>query len=384
MTFAIDMRPAQEGMGGIAEYTSMVAYTCSQLAPEHTFVLFFSGSHVRFPSWVSEAKNVVSYVHRVPNKITNMSLYLSRRPTFDVLIKKIVPTPIDAWLLPNLNFVSLSSFQKVVMTAHDVSFQRYPEFYSRKQRWWHTAVNPHLLFSRAQHLLAVSEYTKEDMIKEFGIPDSKITVTHLGINSAYLSTPISTGKEVQATGRIIVASTSHDPRKNIASVVEGFCLLRERNPHTSDVSLYLVGRQGKWANRFRAMVPAKHSSSIHIHHDLTYDALAMLTRRASVFVYPSFYEGFGLPLLEAMAMGTPVITSPNSAIIETAGDSAYYTDPYNPHAMSRALDVVLSNASLRVSLSKKGKEKAQQYSWKATSEKTLNVLQHVANSPLSL
>ncbi|MEK7103575.1 MAG: glycosyltransferase family 1 protein, partial [Patescibacteria group bacterium] len=307
MIFAIDMRPAQEGMGGIAEYTSMVARTCAALAPEHTFVLFFSGSSVRLPLWVHDLANVKVHIHNVPNKLTNIALYLYQRPTLDSLIKKTIATPIDAWLLPNLNFVALSSSQKAVMTMHDVSFARYPEFYSSKQCWWHEAVKPHTLLLRAQHLLAVSEYTKEDMMKEFGIPESKITVTPLGINPAYGVSLPSNGKELQTQGRSIVASTAHDPRKNIASVIQGYCLLRQHYPQTADVLLHLVGRQGKWKKEFLSMLPLVYRSSIHIHHNLTYDQLAALTRDASVFVYPSFYEGFGLPLLEAMAMGTPVI-----------------------------------------------------------------------------
>ena len=377
MTFAIDMRPSQEGMGGIAEYTSMVARTCAELAPEHTFVLFFSGLKVTLPSWVLDYKNVITYIHRVPNKITNTALYLYQRPALDSLIKKSIPTPIDVWLLPNLHFISLSRSQKSVMTVHDVSFQRYPEFYSAKQRWWHGAVKPRMLLSQSQHLLAVSQYTKDDMVKEFGIPESKITVTPLGINAAYTQNISSTGKEVQTPGRSIVASTAHDPRKNIAAIVQGYCILRKNNPYMSDVSLHLVGRKGKWVDQLR-FVPSAFRSSIHVYHNLSYAALADLTRRASVFVYPSFYEGFGLPLLEAMAAGIPVISSPNSAILETAGDSAYYTDPYNPYAMSRALDVLLSDASLRVALSEKGKQRAAGYTWHTTAEKTLAALERIA------
>ena len=222
------------------------------------------------------------------------------------------------------------------------------------------------------------------MMKEFGIPESKITVTPLGINPAYGVSLPSNGKELQTQGRSIVASTAHDPRKNIASVIQGYCLLRQHYPQTADVLLHLVGRQGKWKKEFLSMLPLVYRSSIHIHHNLTYDQLAALTRDASVFVYPSFYEGFGLPLLEAMAMGTPVITSPNSAIIETAGDSAYYTDPYNPYAMAKAFGAVLSNLTLRTSLSQKGKKRVAQYTWDATATKTIEVLQQVAITPPTL
>lgn len=384
MRFAIDMRSSQDSIGGIPEYTSMVAHYCTQMAREHEFVLFYSGTNVSVPDWVRESKNVQVYVHHMPNKITNSQLYFLGRPCLDRIIKKTIPLPIDAWFLPNLNFVALSPSQRSVITIHDVSFRRYPEFFSPKQRWWHRAVDPQKLLSRAQKVIAVSEHTKSDVMKEFGTPESKISVTHLGIDPIFKLPRDMSAYSLQKRGRTILTYAGGDPRKNLDVVVGGFRLLRDNIPHSADVSLHIIGKKGSWTRDVMHEMPAIYHQDIHFHHGISRLATVELMHGASLFVYPSFYEGFGLPLLEAMSAGVPVITSPNSAMLETADDSAYFTDPYNPHAMMRAMDILLTNNALRTRLQEKGRRRINEYSWENTTSKTLAVLEQAVTAPLNI
>ncbi|MDP2656373.1 MAG: glycosyltransferase family 1 protein [bacterium] len=384
MKFAIDMRSSQEGIGGIPEYTSMIAYHCAQMAPEHEFFLFYSGRNVYVPEWIKETKNVRVSVHTMPNKFTNARLHFFGRPYLDQVLRKETNTIIDAWFFPNLNFIALSPNQRSVITVHDVSFKRYPEFFSKKQRWWHSVVHPDILLLRSQKIIAVSEHTKSDVIREFKTLESKIEVTQLGFDTSFCLTSQSSSTQIQKYGRAIVTYAGGDMRKNLDVIIHGYRLLRSMSSRFDDVSLHIVGRRGRWIGNSIHGVLKDYESNVHLYDGLSRSETISLMRQASVFVYPSFYEGFGLPLLEAMSAGIPVIASPNSAILETAHNAAFFSDPYNPHAMARSLDMLLSNTALRSRLNENAQRRINEYSWRKTASRTLSVLEQAVRTPLHI
>lgn len=320
---------------------------------------------------------VVDRLTRWPNKLLHASILLTGRPRLDRMSGGS-----DVFWMPNLHVAAVSPSVRLALTVHDLSFERYPEFFSLKQRLWHAAVRPRELCRRADALIAVSASTKRDLVELYGIAPEKITVTHHGVSAAYRAATQSSDSKMTHMGqngtrlpeRFILHVGALEPRKNHLALLDAFALLKTRPTH-GDLNLVLAGPRG-WRNGeiLRAIATHPNRADIRLLGFVPEAEKPSLYRLASVFAFPSFYEGFGLPPLEAMASGTPVVAGFASSLGEVVGDAGILIDPYRPAELADALDGVLSSSTLAAELSRRGKNKAQAFTWEACAERTSNAL----------
>jgi glycosyltransferase involved in cell wall biosynthesis len=260
---------------------------------------------------------------------------------------------------------------RVVVTVHDAIPLKYREDYLRNP--------PHRAFfafqmslsRRADAVITVSETSKRDLVAVGRFAPAKIVVIGEGVDGDFLSTAPGDGPAGGAP--YLLAMGAGEPRKNVARVIEGFLHVADRIDHR----LVLVG--APWRGR-RAVIPPSASDRVQDLGAVTNADLRALYRGAAAFVYPSLYEGFGLPVLEAMASGTAVVTSREGSLEEIAGAAALYVDPRDASAIGDAILEVVSNPGRRAALVAAGHERVRAFSWEAAARQTIEVYERVAAS----
>lgn len=315
--------------------------------------------------------------HRVPldAKPWRMSVWLAQ--IFDVGMERWLP-PCDIFhatdhLLPRLKSA------KTVFTLHDVIFKFFPEYHLPLNRWFLTNALPHFL-RRADAIIAVSECTKRDAMKFYNLAPEKITVIYEGVNPA-LRRVDDRNRLAEIRARyaknqpyLLFVSTI-EPRKNIPALVDALKILRARG---FTQRLLIVGRKGWLYQPIFDHVKQTGMSDVVDFLDFVPDAdLSALLSACDAFVFPSLYEGFGLPPLEAMACGAPVICSNTSSLPEVVGDAALLIDPRDPSDIANAIARVLTDQHLRDELRAKGFAQAAKFSWERAARETLAVYQRV-------
>lgn len=251
---------------------------------------------------------------------------------------------------------------KVVMTVHDLVPLLFPEWQTRRRVLYFKYILKHR-FRFVDRFIAVSHSTKRDLIQLFHIPENKIDVVHEGVSKQYK--PVKTERE-----EFILAVSTLEPRKNFKRIIEAFVSLRKQEK-TRD-RLVIVGKEG-WLFDDILNVPKEFQDDIIFKGYVAEGELIHLFQTARCFVYPSMYEGFGLPVLEAMACGCPVITGNTSSMPEVAGNAALLVDPYKLEDIEYAICTLTNDPALCASLSAKGIQRASEFSWRRTAHQTLDV-----------
>lgn len=271
-----------------------------------------------------------------------------------------------------------------VISIMDLAFFHFPEYFTQKdlaqlKSWTNYSVK------KAKAVITISDSTKNDIIKLYDVPDKKIHVVYLGIKNAVTLTPhIYPMQELQTKYGIskdfILFVGTLQPRKNIQRLIQAFAeLLKQKKYQDSPLQLVIVGKKG-WQYDEILAAPKKLGIEDRVKFlDFVPDEeLVMLYKNALCFAWPSLYEGFGLPILEAMKLGCPVITSNVSSMPEAGGDASLYVDPEDTEDIAEKLDKVLSDPKLRSEMIEKGKKQVQKFSWEKTAKETLAVLEEVA------
>lgn len=277
-----------------------------------------------------------------------------------------------------VNVLPLATKVPGVVTVHDLSFVRMPEKLPAAKRFY-LARLCQASVNQAAHVIAVSQQTADDLIHYFGLKASKISVVPNGV--AALFTPgerIETEKFRAAQGlppRFLLYLGTLEPRKNLTLLVKAFA--RWQAQATADdqqVKLILAGAKGWFYTEIFQLVTALGLEQRVIFPGFIPEAeLPDWYRAAEGFVYPSLFEGFGLPVLEAMACGTPVLCSQVASLLEVAGDSALTFAPQSEEALAAGLTLLTGQAALRTELRRKGLARAQEFSWQRTAQATLAV-----------
>jgi glycosyltransferase involved in cell wall biosynthesis len=261
-----------------------------------------------------------------------------------------------------------------VMTIHDLIPRFFPERYPHALAWFAES------FERVHEmdlLLTPSEHTKADVIEILKVPEEKIRVTPLAADEQYRPLDKEEVKSVLVKYGIdanpyLLSVGTLEYRRNMHRLIEAFRILKQEQK-TLDHKLVLVGRKGEsWQIIFETVDKLDLRGNVLWLGHVPFDELPALMNGAEAFVYPSAYEGFGLPPLEAMACGTPVVSSRASSLPEVIGDAGIFFDPYDTEAMAAALHAVLANRCLRKELRNKGLTRAKAFSWKRTTELTLS------------
>jgi glycosyltransferase involved in cell wall biosynthesis len=253
---------------------------------------------------------------------------------------------------------------RFIVTAFDMIPLRFPKRFSPLTTY-HKYYTPEV-FKQAEHIICISESTANDIIQFYQIPSHKITPILLaGDNSHFQFLNLPTRNYFLYVGR-------QDPYKNLQRLITAFSAL----PHRNDYELWLAGPYDK---RYSPLLEIQ-TQELGISHlvkflnYVSYDELPIIINQAIALVFPSLWEGFGLPVLEAMACGTPVITSNVSSLPEVAGDAAILINPYNPGEITAAMTTIINDSETRKQLSEKGLKRANQFSWEKTGLATVEVL----------
>jgi glycosyltransferase involved in cell wall biosynthesis len=363
MKIALDIRPMLETRrAGVSLYTAeLVRALIACRAFDH--VLFLNAFGRAVPADVpKEAPDVRHAFSRYPNRMLNASISLFGTPTIEELCGGA-----DAVYLPNLNFAATG--KPYAVTVHDLSFIRYPKYFSAKQRAWHAAVRPSRLLERAAKVIAVSSHTKIDITETFGIPAERIDVVSPAAGPQYRRTDDAAIMEIRAKHGIgrrpfILYLGTLEPRKNVRRLIEAYGRI------DADADLVIAGGRG-WldADVFAAAGASSKRERIRFLGYVDEADKPALYSAASVFAYPSHYEGFGMPPLEAMACGTPVIASHASSLPEVVGDAGLLIDPHDFTALVDGLTAMLTDMRLRDAFRDAGPQRAARFSWENSAER---------------
>jgi glycosyltransferase involved in cell wall biosynthesis len=260
----------------------------------------------------------------------------------------------------------------VVITIHDLSFIRFPTLFRTANRFYLTMLT-RLSARRARRLIAVSAHTAAETTRLLGIPSERIDVVYHGVDPAFHPLPadeVAVFRQRQGLPeRFVLCVGTLEPRKNQTRLVEAFARI-----HDGQVKLVLVGGKGWLYDELFTRVEASGlSKEIIFPGYVMSDELPLWYNAATILAYPSLYEGFGMPVLEAQACGTPVLTSNVSSLPEAAGDAASMVDPYDVEALAAELDRLLTDKPLRHELRKRGLAHASQFTWPLMAQETADV-----------
>ena len=368
MVIAIDVRSALGEYGGIPLYTKSIVHHLLALPSPHTFVLFSSSYTLRVADVFPYAAPAKVVDCKVPNKLLSSSIFFVGRPYLDKIVEEKTATQVDVWFSPNLNFTSVSPQCAFVLTVHDLSFEFFPEWYPLKMRFWHHAVMPRIQCKKANRIISVSQHTKTDLVSLYGVSEKNVSVIHHGIDNDVGYSATASLEEFGVPSRYILIAGADSKRKNLHTLIESFYQLKHEYAGLAGLHLLVTGTRRKQLSqdiRFVGVVPRA--------------AYLSMLRNAEALVYPSFYEGFGLPLLEAFRIGTPVIAGAHSGLSEIGNGAFYPVDPYNKESLTRALAEVLHDKKLQEHLRNKGFERAKDFSWNSAAQKTLRILEQCKN-----
>jgi glycosyltransferase involved in cell wall biosynthesis len=313
----------------------------------------------------------------LPSTVALAALH-SRWPTSQAAVRVLWEQMVQPWALYRIRadlvhgpaFVGpLFSSCPVVVTIHDLSFIRFPDLFRPANRVY-LAVLTRLSAQRARRLIAVSAHTARECTRLLGVPPERIDVVYHGVDPAFHPLPadeVSSFRERRGLPkRFVLCVGTLEPRKNLVRLVEAFARARD-----GEVGLVLAGGRGWLYDDLFAKVEALGlGDEVVFAGYVMNDELPLWYSAATVVAYPSVYEGFGLPVLEAQACGTPVLTSNVSSLPEAAGDAALMVDPYDVEAMAAGLSRLLADESLRYQFRERGLAHARRFSWSHTAQET--------------
>ncbi len=277
-------------------------------------------------------------------------------------------------VLPDLDIFHTSSYdlsrpkkaRKFIITIHDVIIKAYPYGHSGKTI---KEIDEQLkrVLGEADLLIADSYNTKSDLMKFYSVPNPKIQVIYPGVYAAQMSLR---GAERRSNPYILFVGTV-EPRKNIQGLIKAFNWLKKE--HGMPYKLIIAGMKGwMYEDIFKEYEKSDFKKDIIFKGYVNDLELAELYKNAAVFVYPSFYEGFGFPILEAFSYGVPVVTSKTSSCGEIAGDGALLINPESYREIGEAISKIINNDSLRQGLVEKGFERVKEFTWQKTAREFLN------------
>jgi glycosyltransferase involved in cell wall biosynthesis len=312
--------------------------------------------------------------------------------------REVLRYKLDLFFFPAVySYYPIINSTKIIVTIHDMTTERYPkEIFPNKKLMLFWKLKQYLAVRQAHLILAVSQYSKEEITKFCGVPESHVSVVSEAANSTFRvlppdaqMAPVLRRYGLNPSKRFLLYVGGISPHKNLKTLVEAYFELM-KNPLFSDVKLVLVGDYK--TDSFHSDYPALQQlvNDLQLDRKVIFTGyiedsdLAYLYNAASLLVFPSLQEGFGLPALEAMACGTPVAASNAGSLPEILGDAGCLFDPLSQEEMLGVIRRVLSAYDLRREMSFKGLERARQFSWNKSAEDLLTIFDNLVNgSPWS-
>jgi glycosyltransferase involved in cell wall biosynthesis len=356
---ALSARPT-----GTERYSQELIRALLTLGADHRFRLYLRREPD--PEWLAGSEKCVMPFPRLWTHV-RLSWEMIRRPP-EVLF-------VPSHVLPLLHPPSS------VVTVHDLGYLRFPETHTRPQRAY-LDISTRWSARYARHLVADSRATRHDLQAEYGVSDDKVTVAYPGVDQSLQ--PVSDPKQVEAVkarygiaNRYFLYMGTLQPRKNLSRIVQAYARLLASGPDESP-ELVLAGQRGWLCDElFHLIGRLGIDAQVRFPGYVAEDDKAALLSGATAFVFPSLYEGFGLPVLEAQACGCPVVTSTSSSLPEVAGRGALLVDPTDVDAIASAMARVQSAGALRRALIAAGYSNVRRFSWESCARSVLQVLEMV-------
>ncbi|PJE57578.1 MAG: hypothetical protein COU82_00985 [Candidatus Portnoybacteria bacterium CG10_big_fil_rev_8_21_14_0_10_38_18] len=405
MRIGIDIRILAKGTRtGVENYTINLLSRLLPLDKSVKYRLFYNGFRklkINYP-WL-KSSNVKIKSLRIPNRIFDLILRFFKFPQLDKILKGV-----DIFLSPHFLLAPTSGQAKNIIIFYDLSFVRFPEFFSLPKLLWHKFVYPQRQAQKADVIVAISESTRKDLVNLYQIDAEKIKVIYPGIDEKFR--PINRNDPELLRVRkkynlpidersFILYFGTIEPRKNILALIrafeqikeeknlpplqiqwrgfEGLVKKEEQGIDFSALKLVITGAKG-WLYKevFKKAENSSFGKDIIFTGYIDEEDKPYLYNLAEVFVYPSFFEGFGLPPLESMACGVPTVVSNNSSLPEVVREGAVMIDANNIDELSFAIRKILESRELRNYLAAKGLKRAKQFNWNKTAEEFLEIFKN--------
>lgn len=378
MKIGIDIRVLMDkNYSGVSKYVAnLLLALFKQERSANSYNLFYNSSKNikdRLSVWQNDFSQIKSLSWS--NKIFNYFLQKTLSwPKLDLFLGEP-----DIFWSPHFNFSSFSKSSKTkkVITVHDLSFLRHPEFFSWRKRFWHSALGIKKILNQADGIVAVSENTKNDLIELLGINENKIRVIYSGLNQSVPTNkiiPISNFfPKLNLDSGYLLYLGNIEPRKNLVNLIKAYELWRlNSSKENKNLPLVLAGAKG-WRVKsiFSAWRKSEFKDDIYFLGYVNDEIQKSLYQHAKLFIYPSFYEGFGFPPLEAMAHSLPVITSNVSSLPEVVAEAALIIDPNKISEIAEAIEIILKDHNYRQNLIIKGLKRVEFFSWEEVAKKYL-------------
>lgn len=362
LRIGIDIRPLQDAARtGIGEYAYEMLSALRRV-PDHEYLLF--------DGWRLRRNGP-----RVPNKLFHAASFFFGAPRIDDILGGV-----DVFFSPNLGITALSKHTPHVLTIHDLSFEFFPDCFSVKQRLWHHVVRPRKQCVEAAAILVPSENTRRDVVSYYGVDEKKVHVVQPGLSPIFFEETRDKRQETLARQKYHLPEKyflfigAIEPRKNIDGLIEAFVHWKKiHHEHAKNFSLILAGPKGYRADallrgmlgrddiQYLGYIPAEDKPGLYA--------------GASLLVYPSFYEGFGFPVLEAFALGTPVVTSNHSSLPDLANGAAYLVNPYTVAEIAEGFERLTVDIALRDRFIVAGRERAKAFDWNASARQVIRIFE---------
>jgi len=375
MKIAIDLTSIPKQMTGVGKYAQSLVKSLAEYDKKNHYWIFIKGNQCKNFNPNKENFHIIylsNILHNIPIRILweqlVLPLYLYREK-------------ID--ILHSIHYTtSLLAPCKCVITFHDMTFYLFPDKHTHVKRAFYRSFIP-LSIKKANRLIAVSENTKSDIQKIFNISLPKIDVIYETINSIYhilkdIDTISQIKKKYKIQGKFILYVGTLEPRKNIPRLIQAYhrLIIENKIKH----QLVIAGKKG-WS--YQEIFNTFKSLSCNIKKNVIFtgyvpeEELPLLYNAANLFVYPSLYEGFGIPPLEAMACGVPVIVSNVSSLPEVVGNAGILVDPYNIEELCQAIYKIIAKEDLREILKKEGFQRVREFSRKKLAKKMLEIYEKI-------
>jgi len=367
LRIGVDIRPFYEPLTGVGWY---LYYLLHELAKHENVELVLFGDARVTDLGPHLHVDVPANAQLCVFDLRGQSLGRLDRPiTAAAYVAWIELTGCDVFFAANYFLPRLHSAvaRRRVITIHDLTYKRFPELLQKETL---ENLDRQMLreISSADAIVCVSESTRNDLLRFYPVDPTRAIAIHSG-----LGTPATAASIEGLPPRYLLFVSTIEPRKNLETLIEAYEQLRARGGY--DGALVVVGKVG-WKSE--ALVPRLRGAGI-VHLDyLPAAQLATVYEKAEAFIFPSIYEGFGFPLLEAMARGVPTIAARSSSLPEIGGDAALYFAPQDAAELRAQLERVVSDPSLREELASRGRARAAQFRWDEAARKTLDVLRRAA------
>ncbi|NKQ37863.1 MAG: glycosyltransferase family 4 protein [Chloroflexi bacterium] len=380
MRIGIDVTAAVTQGGGIGRYTRELIHALAEgdAVNEYRFFSAKRPSTSPVPNPLPTAPNIQTYPAPLDERWLYRLWYRLRLP----LPVQWVTGRLDLFHSPDFVLPPVSGHIPTLLTVHDISFVHYPEVYPPKLVGYLNRIVPWSI-ARASHVLADSQATKQDLVDVWQVAPDKVTVLYSGVHERFQ--PVTDVEKLTAVRQkyeigdqpYILSVGTIQPRKNYQMLIRAFQPVAAQYPH----NLIISGGKGWLYEEMMAEVERQGvNGRVHFIGFVDDADLPALYSDADLFVFPSLYEGFGLPLLEAMACGVPVISSDASSLPEVAGDTAVLLSPHDQAAWTNTMLDLLAHPDKRTALVAGGFRQARQFTWQTAAHSLLEIYQKLVTS----